>query len=588
LFNSSYPEKNKITRLAGVISLSEKTEVMKKLLFGIIILFHAGIFALLTSFTWHHLSLWIWLLLIWMLGYTENSFLVSVGFVESAILFAYATVLWPLIPVKTIITAFLVLMVCGTILRKEKIEKKWYPDIIFILHFSIAMFFLIKGGFFHPFSLLIIAGFAGCYVSVPDRPVNHGKALIYLWPLLSGVFVFCIFRKFSAGLFGLWAMINFILPCIFYSFFSSNRGMDIWQRNGWMMIGNALEKRDFFLKNQSYGSLFLIIVSGIILGSAGIVSVLWIIPVLFTLTVFIYRNMNLAFEKKSIFHAMQAEWGIIGFLFLLRTYIAIKGLMGWTSAMDVYLLLGVAFICAGIRELMKREIPEISIHLDRSMNFYAIAGWIYSLILRIFYGVGFVGIAGSVVLSILYYWQGKVKNRSQLIVSAVMANIAVLFWFSDLAFTNALFYVCPVAISMSVLAQMFRNRLTIAQLYNIRLASSLSMLGTATAYHVLEFQGSYIMPLVASIIAITGAVIGIALQIRIYLYSGTAFFFFNAITLLVHVITKQPAGHIKLIAGVAFLIIGILLTASFLIFQMKRQMILDKIEALKLELQGWE
>ena len=142
--------------------------------------------------------------------------------------------------------------------------------------------------------------------------------------------------------------------------------------------------------------------------------------------------------------------------------------------------------------------------------------------------------------------------------------------------------------SVLILAHLFKDQLAVKRQYTIRLWSSLALVATSSFYNVIDFNESLYYPLVAALIAALGVIVGIGLRVRIYLYVGFCAFLLNSLAVLVHVIRSQPESQIKLLIGVLFLIIGMLFTGSFLLFQMKRQQILNQYARLVEELKAWE
>ena len=169
-----------------------------------------------------------------------------------------------------------------------------------------------------------------------------------------------------------------------------------------------------------------------------------------------------------------------------------------------------------------------------------------------------------------------------------MCSSDLLLFFSQLELTNLQFYVMPIAASVLLLAQLFRDEIADEQHRMIRMVCAFVMVGTSSFYNVVDFNESYAFPLVAATVSSLAVVVGIALRVRIYLYLGFSAFAFNAIVVLVHVILNQPPTQTKLIIGSIFLAIGVLFTGSFLAMQVKRQEILSRYRQLREELATWQ
>jgi len=164
--------------------------------------------------------------------------------------------------------------------------------------------------------------------------------------------------------------------------------------------------------------------------------------------------------------------------------------------------------------------------------------------------------------------------------------MALFFWQQEM--NNLMLYLVPALASILVLTHLFKDQLSEHQAKQLRLYCSLALLSLSALYNIGDFNGSIWYPVTAAAISLLGVIVGISLQIRIYLYLGVTFFFINAVGAIGNVIVTQPTEQIKLIVGILFLLTGLLFISSYLLFQMKREQILAKYHTLRGEVDKWD
>jgi len=182
----------------------------------------------------------------------------------------------------------------------------------------------------------------------------------------------------------------------------------------------------------------------------------------------------------------------------------------------------------------------------------------------------------------------KTIKRSNLIYTFVFANAAILLFFLKQDYSNLLYYVLPVSGSALVLVQLFKDSLPPVQVKNIRLIISLIICGTSGFYNMVDFNESIWYPVIATLVAGGGVLLGISLRIRIYLYMGLVFFVVNAVGVVAHIIISQPPENMLVFIALLFLLGGIPLIAVFVTLQIKRQQILTRYRSVMDEIGGWE
>ncbi len=84
-------------------------------------------------------------------------------------------------------------------------------------------------------------------------------------------------------------------------------------------------------------------------------------------------------------------------------------------------------------------------------------------------------------------------------------------------------------------------------------------------------------------LALTGAILGIALRIRAFLYAGIAFLVLNVSGQLVRFYPEQGMSRALILIG-----LGAAITAGMVVFNLQREAILRRIRIARADLAGWE
>jgi hypothetical protein len=193
----------------------------------------------------------------------------------------------------------------------------------------------------------------------------------------------------------------------------------------------------------------------------------------------------------------------------------------------------------------------------------------------------------SLAMAALFYWVSRSQNRVNLILVAVFINIALLTFFYDAALLNPQFYILPTLSTVLVLAHLFSDNLTDQQQQQIRLVCGIVMIGCSSYFNILDFNSNLWYPVTAALISSLAVVLGIGLQIRIYLLLGFGFFVLNTLAVVVHTILNQPPQMLRLIVGLIFLMMGLGFLGSYLLFQMKRKEILAQYHFYQNKIKQW-
>jgi hypothetical protein len=187
-------------------------------------------------------------------------------------------------------------------------------------------------------------------------------------------------------------------------------------------------------------------------------------------------------------------------------------------------------------------------------------------------------VAGLLYLAISYTRQ----SWAAMIAAALAGNGALWALLVDLDFDFAAhpqFWLIPPAVSALIAAQVNRHRLKPEMLTTIRYAATIVIYVSSTSEIFIRGIGDSLwQPMALLVLAVAGALAGIALRVRAFLFLGTAFTVLALVAMVAH--AAQAIAHVWpwFVLGIS-LGIGILVLLG--VFQKKRDEVLLLISRLK-------
>lgn len=460
-----------------------------------------------------------------------------------------------------------------------------------LMYLLLCLFLLcsLSSPILNPLGLLKLAFVLVCWLLLPARPIHIGRKYHFLlWPFFSAIILVCLNRGYDSILLGYWALANILIPAMLYLLIRNQSCQAYCVKKQWLFIFDWLDHVIHNFQLLIIGSLGIGIAAFVVNYHAIMYHHAYIIILLMTLVINLIISVSFTIKTRLIPFAWLSELHIGLILILLRWKFEMMDTLSLGSPIDGYLLLVIAGIAAGLKEVIRKQTHAFEHQFNRGILLYGVLGWIYMMLTQTTQIDLYHSEISSLYMSLLFYWLSKSTNRSNLILTFVFANAALFAFFYHHTLTNSQFYIIPVTGSMLVLAQLFKDQLTTYQLKNIRLIGSLIIITSSSFYNLVEFNNSIGYPVSAVFFSTLAVLIGTSLRIRIYLYLGITAFFVNIISVTGYMIVAQPPEHIKLIIGILFLISGLLFTASFLLFQIKRQEILAKYHHIMGDIKRWD
>jgi len=487
------------------------------------------------------------------------------------------------------ISAFALLLLSAALLKRSPRYTTYLNSKVISLCCIIFYVTLAEYPVLTPLGLAWIATPFICWLLMPDRPLSlPPRVQIGLIPLIIAIVLLCLHGKVDSTLMVWWAQITIIAPLLIFALFQSAWFRTLSEKRAW----HAIER----WREDATDSLSLLAGYAVIISIASLyLNLSWyssdwspVIQSSITLAIAAALMIYFGLTERRVGYFITAElllWAILG---LIRWKLEIAETLQLGSEIDGYIVMAVGALVAGFREISRRSSAIFETHFHRMTLIYSLLGWAYLLYLGLNNSQSFSAELSSIYLAALTYWLSRTQNRNNLIFTFIFSNIAMTLFFWQQGMNNLMLYLVPALASILVLTHLFKDQLSEHQAKQLRLYCSLALLSLSALYNIGDFNGSIWYPVTAAAISLLGVIVGISLQIRIYLYLGVTFFFINAVGAIGNVIVTQPTEQIKLIVGILFLLTGLLFISSYLLFQMKREQILAKYHTLRGEVDKWD
>ncbi|HEY0192445.1 MAG TPA: hypothetical protein VGC42_15100, partial [Kofleriaceae bacterium] len=170
----------------------------------------------------------------------------------------------------------------------------------------------------------------------------------------------------------------------------------------------------------------------------------------------------------------------------------------------------------------------------------------------------------------------------------VLGALALAFYNAGLALLwicthrhDALYYTLPVGVSIGLLARIYARHLSRAARRGLRAAGA-SLIYFSTYYYVVQFdRGLY--PVLLGLLALAGVAVGFWLELRELFALGIGFLVLDVISNLAYY-----GAHRPVLGWTLLTLAGLLLTASGVVFQLRRAQIRALVEGVRASLARWD
>ena len=188
-----------------------------------------------------------------------------------------------------------------------------------------------------------------------------------------------------------------------------------------------------------------------------------------------------------------------------------------------------------------------------------------------------------IAISGFYLWvYTDTKQTSILATSILLLSSSIYLWMPRFMGQEIILqlYILPTALALLLILHLHRHEINPSLHHKLRLAF-LSVLYVGAGIDVF-MNPSFEIFLLSIGLGVAGILAGISLRIRAFLYGGTAFLVLNVIGQLLQFYPEQSLSKALVLMG-----LGAVVTVSMILFNMKRQAIIDKVNGVKFILKDW-
>jgi hypothetical protein len=188
-----------------------------------------------------------------------------------------------------------------------------------------------------------------------------------------------------------------------------------------------------------------------------------------------------------------------------------------------------------------------------------------------------------IAAAVLYLLMPRRSQQSLSLYLGLLAlNMGFYLWIPGLVHDYKLLqlYTVPAAISLLFMLQLHHLELKPSTLNAIRLVALSTLYASATLDVFLqESLGIFILALLLSLL---GIVLGIALRVRAFLYSGTVFLVLNVVGQLIQFYPEGRLGK-----AIVLMVLGGLITGGMIWFNIQREALLERVRTMQANLATW-
>ena len=261
---------------------------------------------------------------------------------------------------------------------------------------------------------------------------------------------------------------------------------------------------------------------------------------------------------------------------------------GWFMQYWTLIVMAIAFLAVGLSELFRRQQRMVlAIPMENS-------GALLPLLPTIGFWVGQPKLHYSLLLlsaGMLYGLMWVLRRQFRFAVLAGLAANAALWYFLHRTqdfqlLDHPQLWFIPVALSMLGAAYLNRDRLTDAQMVATRYICVVCIYVSSTADLFLNavrdgIEHSPWLPMILAGLSVAGVIAGIAMRVRSFLYTGTAFLLLALTTIIWHASARLEWTWLWYVAGI---VLGMGLIATWAMFEKQRPKMMARIE----QMRQWE
>ena len=265
--------------------------------------------------------------------------------------------------------------------------------------------------------------------------------------------------------------------------------------------------------------------------------------------------------------------------------------LGFIEEYWLLIVTAVAFAGAGLSELFhRRKMPVLSEPLERTALVLplvpAIGYWFMQATSAETWFLGQASPAMWLLMGLFYCFMAVNKRSLWLGLLAVLAGNTGLWVLWDRLdieiYKHPQLWLIPIALAALVGEYLNRHRLEKAQSTAVRyLALSVIYVSSTADMFIAGVGKDFYMPVILMVLAVLGALAGILLRVRSFLYLGVTFLVLDIVTMVWYAAIQRQIWWIAAVCGI---VLGIAVLILVGVFEKRRNDILAAVERLK----DWE
>jgi hypothetical protein len=416
-----------------------------------------------------------------------------------------------------------------------------------------------RPGFPNVFVTVVLATLAGAIVGVQQRSVLVETAAAWLFPLgLASVMHF--YGRLDALIeFGSMTLAGLSLVYYWIGRASQQRGQKYICDPFFDKFGSAIVSTSYLFS----GGVVIATVVSILQSSSAI-------PVVAAIAMVSVSWLWMAWTSKQEVLAMAAMAGF--FVAICYSGNAFFGIPFIHDPIPAFFVLAYSFLLYGVNVLSVRSEATPAKVLIRPSYLMALALPVILIAATPFdqRAVSALILLATGALYLTVARQSQIRWATY--VAILLVNVAIYLWIPTASERTGLYqlYVIPAAITVLIFAHLHRQELKGKVLTSIRLAASSSIL-TVSTYEVFFAEGASLLQFISVLLlSLVGITLGIALQIKAFVYVGISFLVINVVGQL-GVQFHRESGIIR---AIILIVVGLVILAAMIFFNIHRERIM--------------
>jgi len=259
----------------------------------------------------------------------------------------------------------------------------------------------------------------------------------------------------------------------------------------------------------------------------------------------------------------------------------------WSYEYDVWASLAASFVLAGAKQAFDDRPREMRLPVTATLLALPVIAIVWTLVHHLGTDVALVVVG---LHSLMFAYVGRERSDSPYNLAALAGFVAfllIIFW-TKLHLRVLHAYVIPVGLAVLALLHVFGRDLPSGTRNRIRLVTTLSMLGSAAYYALVDDRHPLAFNVTLLLLCLAAMALGSATRVRAYIVLGFAGVTVDLVSIVVKVLTHMDRGERMTSVGVLVLLLGAALVGGAVYYKTHRDE-LDRIaEAWRARLAAWD